>query len=100
MARKAPEIARGLDRPLLVLGGGYDYNVAPSEIESWASWLSASPRALRRVKVLPCVTHALNCITQPQAGRITAADIGHDVAPAVVEEVAAFLGESSAPAPR
>jgi len=36
LARKAPEHARKLDRPLLVLGGSYDYNVAPSEIERWA----------------------------------------------------------------
>src|SRR5262245_47103754 len=26
LARKAPEVARELDRPLLVLGGSYDYN--------------------------------------------------------------------------
>jgi hypothetical protein len=91
LATKAPEAARELDRPLLVLGGSYDYNVAPSEIESWARWLEGSTRARHRVRVLDCVTHALNCITQPDPRRITAADIGHDLSPALVDEMVSFL---------
>jgi alpha-beta hydrolase superfamily lysophospholipase len=91
LAQKAPEIARSLDRPLLVLGGSYDYNVVPSEIESWRRWLGASPRAPHRVRVLACVTHALNCITQNDPARVTGGDIGRDLAPEVVEEVARFL---------
>lgn len=94
LAEKAPEVARGLDRPLLVLGGSYDYNVAPSEIESWARWLGGS----HRVRVLDCVTHALNCIVQPDPTRITPADIGHDISPELVREVVSFLDAHSAPA--
>ena len=85
MAIVAPDLARKLDRPLLVLGGRYDYNVAASETESWARWLSESPRAPHRVRVLDCVTHALNCITQKDPMRITPDDIGRDLAPDVVD---------------
>ena len=92
LAGTAPALARELQRPLLVLGGSYDYNVVPSEIEGWARWLDGSPRAPHRVRVLACVTHALNCITQPDPRLITADDIGHDLAPELIEEIARFLG--------
>jgi hypothetical protein len=91
LAEKAPLLARQLDRPLLVLGGGYDYNVDPSEIESWARWLDGSSRAKHRVRVLDCVTHALNCITQPDPSRIEPGDIGRDLSPALVHEIVSFL---------
>ncbi len=91
LAKRAPDLARSLDRPLLVIGGRYDYNVVPSEIEAWANWLDDSPRAPHRVRVLDCVTHALNCITQPDPTRITQDDIGRDISPAVLEEVSRFL---------
>jgi alpha-beta hydrolase superfamily lysophospholipase len=101
LAQKAPEVARKLDRPLLVLGGSYDYNVVPSEIESWSRWLAASPRAPHRVRILECVTHALNCITQPDPTRVVDRDIGRDLAPELVEEVARFLdAQASKGAPR
>ena len=79
-----------------MLGGSYDYNVAPSEIEAWASWLDASPRAPHRVRMLACVTHALNCITQPDPRQIKPEDVGHELAPALIEEIARFL-EARAP---
>jgi alpha-beta hydrolase superfamily lysophospholipase len=87
----APGLARKLDRPLLVLGGSYDYNIVPSEIERWDRWLSESPGAPHRVRVLDCVTHALNCITQRDPTRITDGDIGRDVAPELIREIVAFL---------
>ncbi len=100
LALQMPDIARKLDRPLLVLGGTYDYNVAPSEVESWGTWLSVAPRAPHRVRVLECVTHALNCIVQKDPAHITPADIGRDVSPEVVGEVAGFLDNHlSPPAP-
>jgi hypothetical protein len=96
LARAAPALARALDRPLLILGGSYDYNVAPSEIEAWARWLDASPRATHRVRILDCVTHALNCIARPDARQITPDDIGHDLAPALLDEVTRFLDARAA----
>jgi hypothetical protein len=42
LGHAAPQAARELDRPLLVLGGDYDYNIAPSEIEAWKEYLRTS----------------------------------------------------------
>ena len=98
LAKAAPALARELERPLLVLGGSYDYNVAPSEIEAWARWLDASPRAPHRVRILDCVTHALNCITQPDPRQIKPEDIGHELAPALLDEVTRFLDAQAATA--
>ena len=91
LAKAAPALARALDRPLLILGGSYDYNVAPSEIEAWSRWLDASPGAPHRVRLLPCVTHALNCIKQPDPQLIKPDDIGQDLAPELLFELTRFL---------
>jgi alpha-beta hydrolase superfamily lysophospholipase len=91
LAREAPGLAARLKRPLLVLGGSYDYNVSAIEIEAWRAFLRRSTHVPHRVRVLPCVTHALNCITQPDPTRIEPSDIGHEVAGEVVREVVGFL---------
>ncbi len=93
LAVKAPLVARELERPLLILGGSYDYNVAPSEIESWAKWFEGPARTRHRVRILDCVTHALNCISQPDPARIQPDDIGHDLSPMLLEEIIGFLGK-------
>jgi alpha-beta hydrolase superfamily lysophospholipase len=95
----APTIARDLERPLLVLGGDYDYNVEPSEIEAWKTWLRGARRVPHEVRVLPCVTHALNCISQPDPTRIQPQDIGHDAAPSLVDAVARFLDRAGPRSP-
>lgn len=95
IAKKAPIVARDLDRPLLVLGGGYDFNVATSEIDAWGHWLASAKHAGHRVKVFPCVTHALNCITEPDPSRIRDADIGRDIDAALLDEIVAFLGSNA-----
>lgn len=91
IAKKAPFAARDLDQPLLVLGGGYDYNVAPSEIDQWDLWLSRAKHGQHRVKILPCVTHALNCISQPDPMRVSDADIGRQIHGELIQEIVAFL---------
>ncbi|MBN1611606.1 MAG: alpha/beta fold hydrolase [Polyangiaceae bacterium] len=91
LSRTAPSLARTLDRPLLVLGGAYDYNVEPAEIEAWRTLLRASPRPLHRVRLLPCVTHALNCILEPDPTQIEPKDIEHRVSPELVGEIVRFL---------
>jgi alpha-beta hydrolase superfamily lysophospholipase len=91
LSRTAPSVAQTLDRPLLVLGGSYDYNVEPAEIEAWRTLLQASPRAAHRVRLLPCVTHALNCIVEPDPTRIEPKDIEHRVSPELVGEIVRFL---------
>jgi dienelactone hydrolase len=91
IAKKAPFIARELDQPLFVVGGGYDYNVASSEIDTWASWLATAKHAQHRVKVFPCVTHAMNCITEPDPSRVRDADIGRDIDAQLLNEIVMFL---------
>lgn len=81
IAKKAPLVARDIDQPLLVLGGGYDFNVAVSEIDSWDQWLTAAKPGRHRIKVFPCVTHALNCITEPNPARVRETDIGREIHP-------------------
>jgi len=91
LGQLAPELARSLDRPLLVLGGAYDYNVEPADIAAWGALLSGAPGVAHRVRLLPCVTHALNCITEADPTRIEPADIAHEVSPELVAEIARFL---------
>jgi pimeloyl-ACP methyl ester carboxylesterase len=91
IAKKAPLVARELQQPLLVLGGGYDYNVATSEINQWEQWLLQAKHGQHRVKILPCVTHALNCITQPDPTRVQDADIGRQIHGELIGEIVAFL---------
>jgi alpha-beta hydrolase superfamily lysophospholipase len=91
LSQTAPSVARTLNRPLLVLGGTYDYNVEPAEIEAWRTLLQASARAAHRVRLLPCVTHALNCIVEPDPTRVEPKDIEHRVSPELVSEIVRFL---------
>jgi hypothetical protein len=49
------------------------------------------------VRVLDCVTHALNCIREPDPTRITPADIGRDLSPALVLEIVSFLDAHASP---
>ena len=95
LAKKIPDIARGLQRPLLVVGGTYDYNVPPSEIESWGRWLAEGSLAAHRVRVIAGMTHALNTIVEPDPTRIRPSDIGRTVSPDLVDEVARFLDSAS-----
>jgi hypothetical protein len=91
LAKQAPELARSMNRPLLILGGKYDYNVEPDEIAGWADCLAGAPAGLHRVRLLDCVTHALNCITQPDPLLIRPEDIGRTVDQAVLDEMTQFL---------
>lgn len=89
LADEAKSVGPALDRPLLAISGDYDWNVPPGETESWAAAFEGS--ALHRAQVVPCVTHALNCVSQPDPLRIRPADIGRSVDPAVIEALVGFL---------
>ncbi|HRI64007.1 MAG TPA: alpha/beta fold hydrolase [Polyangium sp.] len=91
IAKKAPGVARDIEQPLLILGGGYDFNVAVSEIDSWNQWLASAKQQHHKVQVFPCVTHALNCITQPDPARVRATDIGRDIDPGLLDAIVSFL---------
>jgi pimeloyl-ACP methyl ester carboxylesterase len=82
----------GLSSPVLALSGDYDWNVPPSETESFVALfegLASDPGHM--TVILPCVTHVLNCITQPDWTLIDTSDIGRGIHPPVVQAVVDFL---------
>lgn len=89
LGEEAPVLALALDRPLLLLFGDYDWNVQPEEAERWAAHLGEGTP--HQVRVLPCVTHALNCISNPDWRTVRPDQIGRHVDPAVIEAIVAFL---------
>ena len=82
----APDIAASLSKPLAAIQGDYDWNVPPAQLDAWRASFDASS-APRTTTLLPCVTHALNCVSQPDFQQITPADIGAEVHADVVEAV-------------
>ncbi|HEU5072768.1 MAG TPA: alpha/beta fold hydrolase, partial [Polyangiaceae bacterium] len=90
-SQEAPRLARTLRRPLLVVGGEYDYNVSRDQLRLWQEWLAGSPH---RVAVVPCMTHALNCISQSDPRLIESRDIGHHIDRDLVEQLGGFLTET------
>ncbi len=70
--------------------GGYDWNVPASEADVWRPALEAHPGPTNIV-VLDCITHALNCVSQPDYEAITPADIGSSVHTSVVDAIAEAL---------
>ncbi|TPV96896.1 MAG: alpha/beta fold hydrolase [Myxococcales bacterium FL481] len=84
--------AAQLDRPLLALRGSYDWNIDSNQWEKWRNTLQASPHAgLHDAVELPCVTHALNCVSEPDWHKIKPEDIGREVSETVVEAIVGFL---------
>jgi len=90
-SQEARRLARTLRRPLLVVGGDYDYNVSLDQLRSWEHWLEGSPH---RVAVLPCMTHALNCISEADPRLIESRDIGHHIDRGLIDELGVFLTET------
>lgn len=84
--------------PLHVIGGAYDWTVPPAEIAQWQGLFDSLPdrRAPATAKLLPCITHALNCIDQPDWQRIKPGNIGKTVDSRVIDEIIEFI-ETSAP---
>ncbi|MBX2810786.1 MAG: alpha/beta hydrolase [Myxococcales bacterium] len=75
-----PGILESLDRPLFVISGGYDWNVPPSENDLWKSAFAAlAIKPGHRNQIIDCVTHALNCVSQPDYKAIRPTDIGSEV---------------------
>jgi uncharacterized protein len=91
---RARTLLRQLDRPLLALSGDYDWNVPPSETDSWRDAFAAlGDNPGHEAVVLPCVSHALNCIRQPDLLLVTEDDFGRHVEPAVTTEIARFFSQ-------
>ncbi|MFK7926701.1 MAG: alpha/beta hydrolase family protein [Myxococcota bacterium] len=86
----APGIAAGLDQPLLALGGDYDWNVPSDQLDGWRSAF-ATHDGVREAKELACITHALNCVSQPDWKLVTPADISSNVSADVSDKIAEFI---------
>lgn len=87
---RALSAAFRITQPLLVLNGELDWNVAPIEAQAWDEFL-AGVGADYEVRTFPCVTHALNCVSESDPAAITPDDIGRTVAPEVIDAIVAFL---------
>lgn len=81
-----------VERAVLVVLGGYDWNVPPQEASLWQKTFEKAPEGVDHdVKLLPAITHALNRITQPDWRKIQPSDIGAEVDAQVIEAVAAYF---------
>jgi len=84
-----PALIDRLDRPLLVLSGELDTNVPPSETELWRQKFEASgAKPGHQTFVLPCITHAFNCVRTDARGRMSP---DRHVSPVVIEHLLRFL---------
>ena len=75
---------------MLLLQGELDTTAPPSEAQAWANYLDLVD-AEYQLQILPCVTHALNCLSQSDFTLLTPEDIGKHVDPKVIETLAAFI---------
>lgn len=93
---RALELAPSLSAPLLVLSGGYDLNVPPEETQAWATLLGTNDVIDHKTDVLPCITHSLVCVTEPQIGLVEEDDVGTTVDAQVIDELVIFLDSVTA----
>ena len=85
-----PAVISRLDRPIFALSGTADANVPPTETALWRRALAtASPDPGHQTAILPCVTHALNCMRFDARGRPTS--IGRHLDPRVPARIISFL---------
>lgn len=88
----APVLAAFSKKPLLALSGDYDRNVPPSEVAAWQLLFNSTDAdIMHTTTLLPCVTHALNCIDQPDITKVRVADVGCSVDDRVAQKIADFL---------
>lgn len=92
-----PAQVEASDARLLVLGGSYDWNVPPSEIDKWQELFDSLPasRASASTRILPCITHALNCVAQPNWQKIQTSDIGKSVDNELIQVIVEFVKNSN-----
>lgn len=84
--------AAALDRPLFAMRGSYDWNIEHDQWQQWHDTLRASPHAIKHdARELECITHALNCVHQPDWTKIQPSDIEAEVSREVVDAIVGFL---------
>lgn len=83
-------LAATVTQPVLVLNGELDTNVPPSEAELWSDHFTQT-QVEHRLEILPCITHALNCLSESNFTQVTPEDIGRNVAPSVIDVISNFI---------
>jgi hypothetical protein len=87
-----PPLVATTPQRLLFLFGDYDFNVPPSEFVAWDEEIRDAGASSRHETVLlPCVTHAMNCVSEPDVLKVTTDDIACSVSPDVIARVADFF---------
>lgn len=90
-----PGLVSKLDCPLFFLGGEYDWNVPISELEAWEAHLEEHPGpSVRDFVSLPCLTHALNCVSESDFMRIRPEHIGKHVSSDFVSQLGSFVKQN------
>ena len=87
---RSASAALRIDQPVLVLNGELDWNVPSSEAQLWDEFLGGAG-ADYQVLTFPCITHALNCVSESDPTAITPGDIGRAVAAEVTDALVEFL---------
>ena len=85
-AEDAPQVLVGTEVPVLVLGGGRDWNVPADQVTAWQAVVDRA-----EVVVLDDVTHALTRLVQDDPAAITPGDVGTQLAPEVLDALTAWL---------
>jgi hypothetical protein len=83
------------EKPLLLVYGEADWTVEPRHLESLNKSITRS-KANATAITLPCITHALNCITEQEPSRIEAQHIGRHVDPTLINVVAQHFESTAA----
>jgi len=85
-----PALVAAETRPMLAINGDYDWNIPlDPELGLWGDAGVATA-------AIPCVTHAMNCVSNPNWASITPADIGDRVDPLVVSTLIDWLDAEAA----
>ncbi len=87
--------AAGLKLPILILQGGRDYQVTTDDLKGWKKALSGKPNV--SFKTYPKLNHLFMTGEGPSSPAEYAKP-GH-VAPQVIADIAAWIGQHTAPAP-
>ncbi len=88
----APDVLAEIPQPVLFIFGGLDWNVPIDQAAKWQATAEGDDNV--ELVAVECMTHALNCVTESDPAKITAAHIGRTIDPTVVESIAAFLTPS------
>ena len=88
--------ASSTDLPMLILNGEQDWNNPPSEAVAWADYLAAAGSTNFEIEILPCITHAMNCLTEPDPTKLDRTkDLSKRVEPVVTQALTDFIFKST-----